>query len=325
LPIIAAILIFRPRGDDDDRAKHPFVLSLSKHCLASSSSPKEQPFDKLRANGLEQFMDLGLTGKVAIVTGATANIGRAIALDLASEGAVLVAVGRDEAAGAKLIDLARERGASDAVFVKADLLDHAAPARIIAAAEALGPIAVLINNVGGNASAGHFAESDPDGWEDDLDINLKTTLRMTRAVLPGMIERKAGRIVNIGSTAGIVGDYTLPIYSTAKAAVHGFTKILAKEVGQHGITVNCVAPYATMARDPEAFSAGSRFNPERGFFQELFAGASAEDAAKRPRKTVLAAPMAQPEDVSGLVVFLASARAGFITGQVYPVDGGSLL
>ncbi len=270
-------------------------------------------------------MDLGLSGKVAIVTGATANIGRAIALDLASEGAKLVAVGRDEAAGAKLVTFAKERGASEAIFVKADLLDHGAPAQIIAAAEALGPIEILINNVGGNAHAGHFADSDPDGWEDDLDITLKTTLRMTRAVLPLMIEHKAGRIVNIGSTAGIVGDYTLPLYSTAKAAIHGFTRILAKEVGQHGITVNCVAPYATMARNLEAFSSGSRFNPARGFFEELFAGSTPEDAARRPRKTVLAAPMAVPEDVSGLVVFLASSRAGFITGQVYPVDGGSLL
>jgi 3-oxoacyl-[acyl-carrier protein] reductase len=80
-----------------------------------------------------------------------------------------------------------------------------------------------------------------------------------------------------------------------------------------------------MARDPAAFSAGSRFNPDRKFFQTLFADATPEDAAKRPRKTVLAAPMALPEDVSGLVVFLASSRAGFITGQVYAVDGGSLL
>ncbi len=270
-------------------------------------------------------MDLGLSGKVAIVTGATANIGRAIALDLATEGAKLVAVGRDEAAGAKLIELAKERGATDAIFVKADLLDIQAPAKILAAAEALGPVEVLVNNVGGNAAAGHFAQSDPDTWEADLDISLKTTLRMTRAVVPGMIERQSGRIVNIGSTAGIVGDYTLSLYSTAKAAVHGFTKILAKEVGQYGVTVNCVAPYATMARDPAAFSAGSRFNPERGFFQELFAGSTPEDAAKRSRKTVVPAPMAQPEDVSGLVVFLASSRAGFITGQVYPVDGGSLL
>jgi 2-hydroxycyclohexanecarboxyl-CoA dehydrogenase len=270
-------------------------------------------------------MDLGLSGKVGIVTGATANIGRAVALELAAESARVVAVGRDEVAGAALVALAKERGAVDAIFIAADMLDPDSPGRILDAAAALGPVEILINNVGGNAAAGHFAKSDPETWEADLDITLKTTLRMTRAVLPVMIERKVGRIVNIGSTAGIVGDYNLPLYSTAKAAVHGFTKILAKEVGQHGITVNCVAPYATMARDPAAFSAGSRFNPDRKFFQTLFAEATPEDAAKRPRKTVLPAPMAVPEDISGLVVFLASARASFITGQVYAVDGGSLL
>jgi NAD(P)-dependent dehydrogenase (short-subunit alcohol dehydrogenase family) len=120
-------------------------------------------------------MDFGLTGQVAIVTGATANIGRAITLDLAAEGAVLVA-----------------------------------------------------------------------------------------KVVPGMIERRRGRIVNIGSLSGIVGDYMLPIYSTAKAAVHGFTKVLAKEVGPFGVTVNCVAPYGTMSDDPEAYSTGSRFHPGDG-------------------------------------------------------------
>ncbi len=270
-------------------------------------------------------MELGLSGKVASVTGATANIGRAIALDLAKEGGAVVAVGRDAEAGGRLVDAMRDAGAHRAIFHQADLLDTATPAQILAAAETLGPVHVLINNVGGNAAAGHFAESDPDLWEADLELTLKTTLRMTRAVLPGMIARKSGRIVNIGSTAGLVGDYNLPIYSTAKAAVHGFTKILAKEVGQHGITVNCVAPYATIPIDPAAMSAGSRFNPERQFFQQLFADSSPEDATKRSRKTVVTKPFAAPEDISGLVVFLASDRASFITGQVYPVDGGSLL
>lgn len=268
-------------------------------------------------------MDMGLNGKIAIVTGATANIGRAITLGLAAEGAAIVAVGRDEAAGARLVALCLERGATRATFIAADLTDPAAPAQILTAAG--GPVAVLVNNVGGNVGAGFFAESDPATWAGDIDINLGTVLRMTHAALPGMIAAKAGAIVNIGSTAGIVGDYMLPVYSAAKAAVHGFTKVLAKEVGQHGVRVNCVAPYGTVSTDPDAFSAGSRFNRDHGFFSTAFAGTGAEDMARRARQTVLGRPVATADEVASLAIYLASDKASFITGHVYPVDGGSLL
>jgi NAD(P)-dependent dehydrogenase (short-subunit alcohol dehydrogenase family) len=270
-------------------------------------------------------MDLNLAGKVVIVTGATANIGRGIALDFASEGAKLVAVGRDAEAGGRLVELARKRGAQEAVFVQADLLDPKSPRRVLEAAEALGPVAVLVNNVGGNVGTGFFADSDPETWQGDLDITLMTTLRMTHAVLPGMIGRHAGRIVNIGSTAGIVGDYTLALYSAAKGAVHAFTRVLAKEVGQHGITVNCVAPYGTISDDPEAFSRGSRFHPESNFFARAFANSTPEDMAMRQRKGVLERALAKPEDVSAAVLYLASDRATFVTGQIFTVDGGTLL
>ena len=270
-------------------------------------------------------MDLNLSGKCVVVTGATANIGRAIALDFAAEGARLVLVGRDEEAGARVSALALERGAQDAVFVKADMLDPLSPARIIAAAAQVGPIDVLVNNVGGNVGGGFFANSDPATWQGDLNITLMTTVRMTHAVLPAMIARHAGRIVNLGSTAGTAGDYMLAMYSAAKSAVHGFTRVLAREVGQHGITVNGVAPFGTLATDPEAFSKGSRFHPDSGFFQKAFAGSTPEDAARRMRKGALERPIARPEEVSAAVVFLASDRAAFITGQILHVDGGALL
>lgn len=270
-------------------------------------------------------MDLGLAGKVVIVTGATANIGRAIAFDFAADGAKVVVVGRDKGAGKRVVADALARGAQGAVFVAADMLDPASPARIIEAAETLGPVDVLVNNVGGNVGTGFFADSDPAEWEGDIDLNFKTNLRMTQAVLPGMIARKGGRIVNIGSTAGIVGDYQLPLYSAMKAAVHGFTVVLAKEVAQHGITVNAVAPYATFSADPAAYSKGSRFHPDSDFLAKSAAGQTEYDKKLRRRLVPGPREFAQPEEIAGAVLYLASDRAEYVTGQVLGVNGGALL
>ena len=269
-------------------------------------------------------MDLGLAGKVAIITAATANIGRGIALEMAAEQAKVVIVGRDAEAGAAVVEAARQQGAQDAVFVAADLLDHGAPARILAEAEKFGPVDVLVNNLGGNVDQGLFIDSDPEKWAADIDLNFGTVLRMTHAVLKGMVERKRGSIVNVGSTAGLVGDYMLPVYSAMKGAVHSFTVVLAKEVGQHNIRVNAIAPYATFATTPEAFSKGSRFHPENGMWAQQ-KSISEEDRALRQRRTFVGRPFAKPEELSAVVALLASDRASFVTGQVWPVDGGSLM
>jgi 2-hydroxycyclohexanecarboxyl-CoA dehydrogenase len=270
-------------------------------------------------------MDLGLHGKVVIVTAATSNIGRGIALEFAAEGARVVIVGRDLNAGAATVGSAMARGAADAVFVAADLLDPETPSVILAEAEKLGPVDVLVNNLGGNVDQGLFVDSDPQKWAADIDLNFGTVLRMTHAVLPGMVARKRGSIVNVGSTAGLVGDYMLPVYSAMKGAVHSFTAVLAKEVGQHNIRVNAIAPYATFSTAPEAFSKGSRFYPDSSFFAESAARTTPEERSIRQRRTFVGKPFATPEELAAVVVLLASNRASFVTGQVWPIDGGSLL
>jgi 2-hydroxycyclohexanecarboxyl-CoA dehydrogenase len=270
-------------------------------------------------------MDFGLNGKVVIVTGATANIGRAIALDFAAEGAKVVIVGRDEEAASRCVELARSRGAADAIFVKADMLDPASAAGIFARAEELGPVDILVNNMGGGASVGLFVASDPQAWQADIDRSLMTNLRMTHVVLPGMIARKYGRIINIGSASALGGQYAMSLYSAAKGAVHSFTQALAREVGEYNITVNCVAPHGTMSSDPEAFSTGSNFHPQLGTRRTMQAQFTPEQNAKRRRPGLLPRQIAEPEEVSAAVIWLASARGAFVTGKILSIDGGALL
>lgn len=271
-------------------------------------------------------MHTGLDGRVVVVTGATANIGRAIALAFAQEQARVVLVGRDTEAGARVAERARTLGAADVFWRPTDVTVRDEVHEMAAAVlDRFGSIDVLVNNVGGNRSVAPFSETTPEQWEADLDVNVKSTLLCTREVLPTMLERESGRIINIGSMAAVIGDPHMAVYSAAKGAVHAFTRVLALEVGRSGITVNAIAPYGTIPDDLRGeTSSGSRFHPDLGMFAERMRNRGG-DLTQFSRATALSRKFARPTEIGCAAVYLASDQAGFITGQVLQVDGGVAL
>ncbi|HXK22848.1 MAG TPA: SDR family NAD(P)-dependent oxidoreductase [Myxococcota bacterium] len=268
-------------------------------------------------------MQTGLAGRTVIVTGGNANIGRGIAHAFAAENANVAIVARDAAQGRRVVDELLAHGAHDALWHAADVTCRPEVDAMVDAVRArFGEIHVLVNNVGGNVAVDAFVDSDPKTWDQDIALNFKSTLNCTQAVLPGMIERSRGRILHIGSTAGLVGDPLLSVYSAMKGAIHAFTRVLAKEVGRHGITVNAIAPYGTMPEDPEnAFSSGSRFHRDGVISRTL--ATRPQEMARIARRTVLERQLALPSEIGAAAVYLASDAAAFVTGQVLAVDGGT--
>jgi len=258
-------------------------------------------------------MNLELTDKVVVVTGASRGIGRAIALGMASEGARVVAVARDKAALDKLAGEARDRSKREAVAIGADLSRLAEVERVVQEARrACGRIDVLVNNAGA-IRGGDFLEI-PDGqWLDDWSLKLMGYIRMARAVFPIMKAQGAGRIVNVVGAAARNPTATYLTGGAANAALVNFTKGLADLGAECGVLVTAVSPAATRTErwdqlmEQQAKATGKTVDEVRA-------------AAQAPYKL---GRIATAEDIADVVCFLASARASFITGICITVDGGA--
>jgi 2-hydroxycyclohexanecarboxyl-CoA dehydrogenase len=241
-----------------------------------------------------------LQDKLAVVTGSASGIGRATAIALGTAGArVIVAdVNRDE--GEATMAMLRERG-STADFIAVDMTDAASIAAFSDAAQARhGAVDVLVNGAGWGRTH-PFWEGTPELWTKLIALNLVGPMTLAKALLPRMMERKSGRIVNVASDAGRVGSLGETVYAAAKGGLIAFTKSLARETARHGINVNCVCPGPTDTPLLRAVPEGHL---------EAF------------KKAIPLRRFAEPSEVADAIVFFAGEKSSYITGQVLSVSGG---
>jgi NAD(P)-dependent dehydrogenase (short-subunit alcohol dehydrogenase family) len=262
-------------------------------------------------------VDLGLSGKVAVVTGASQGIGLAVARAFGEEGARVVAASRRSSP-----ELDALSAGADVVPVAVDLGTPEGPAALVArAVEAFGGLDVLVNNVGAGAVRAGFLAVPDEEWQRTFEINLFSAVRACRAALPALIERGAGAIVNVASVNSFLPDPSVVDYCAAKAALASLSKALSMEFGPKGIRVNAVAPGPV--RTP--FWVGP------GGVADQIAEAAGTDregalriAAAGWGGLALDGFFTEPEEVAALVVLLASERLGNVTGSAYVTDGGLL-
>jgi 3-oxoacyl-[acyl-carrier protein] reductase len=254
-----------------------------------------------------------LTGKTALVTGPAKGMGRAITLALAAEGADLVLAGRDRAAIEPVAAEAEAQGAGTLVC-RCDVTDAAQVAATAAAGiEAFGAIDILVNVAGGTGPLGKSGiETTPEEFDAIMALNVKGCFLTMRAVLPSMIARGGGKIVNVGGTFGLRGRAGRLGYSASKWGLRGLTKSFALEVGPHNVNVNCVAP--GMVDGPRFRSVCAEMADRLGIPVDEARARHAEEYALRRVST--------DADVANAVLFLVSERARQITGQDLAVDGG---
>jgi 2-hydroxycyclohexanecarboxyl-CoA dehydrogenase len=245
-----------------------------------------------------------LAERIALVTGGGGGIGRAIALALAVDDR-RVAIGDLKLGAAEKTAAAVEESGGTSLAVALDVTEaESVDQAVDRIAADLGSIDILVNNAGWDDLV-PFMETDEAFWDRIIEINLKGCLRLTRATLGGMVERGWGRIVNIGSDAGRVGSSLESVYSGAKGGVIAFTKTIAREVARSGVTANTVCP-----------------GPTRTPLLEGMAATGGERLIGSLERAIPMRRLGEPEDVAAAVAFLASDRAGYITGQTLSVSGG---
>ena len=245
-----------------------------------------------------------LDGKVALVTGASRGIGRAIALKLAAEGAKVAINYAGNTAKAEQVKAEIEKNGGEAILVQADVADSAAvEAMVNATVEAFGQIDILVNNAGITRDGLMMRMKDED-FDAVINTNLKGVFYCTKLVSKLMMKKRSGRIINMASVVGLMGNAGQTNYAAAKAGVIGFSKSAAKELAARGITVNMVAP---------------------GFIDTDMTAAMTDKAKEMTLTGIPLNRMGTPEDVANAVAFLVSDNASYITGQVINVDGGMVM
>lgn len=260
-------------------------------------------------------MDLDLEGKSVIVTGGGSNIGRAIALAFAEEGANITIGDIDVEQAQKTVELAMKIGAKTAQVVKTDVTDLSEVQSLFrTAVDKFGGVDVLVNNVGWDQLM-FFTQTTPEFWQKVVQINYVGVLNCTKAALDVMIPRNSGSIISISSDASRQGEPREAVYGGVKAAINSFMKTIAKENGRYGIRCNVVCPGVTIPSSADEVGGNSMWTD----IDSMFTPEQLEKIAKAlPLRKV-----GRPEDVASAVAFLSSSKAaGHITGQVLSVSGG---